>query len=455
MDRERNHGPSTCLWFTPSLAMVEHRDLHMPWIPTQTVLVLVVVRQNPLGPDIRPQSPPWAMIMPPRRVYARNVNARNANTVPLVPDHQVSNAESRNSIQLLAQSVSNQNNQHVLVLANNSGGSVSARVRDFVRMNMLEFLESFFPRELREPKAREFMNLRQGSMLMTHARQVEGDKLREHAKDNKKARTGNYEYSQQKSGGGNRSQFQQRSSAPAPSSTTAPSPRNEYYRLGTFWKYVCTKACDFRVTKQAKQRGNLGVILDSSSMLNLAFWVALVVFAGDERTVGRNKDKEKSIGVIWDGSVHQQKVEVFSQGGDVVLRYQGRLCVPKVGKLRQQILTEAHNSRYSIHPGATKMYRDLRKVFWCNGMKRDISDFVAKCPNCQQVKVEHKKSGGMTQKINIPTLTWKVINMDFITGLPHTHRHHDSIWVIVDRVTMSAHFLAVKTTNSAEDYAKL
>ena len=56
---------------------------------------------------------------------------------------------------------------------------------------------------------------------------------------------------------------------------------------------------------------------------------------------------------------HNQRVEVFSQGGDGVLCYQGRLCVPYVGELRQHILAEAHNSRYSIHPGATKMYRNL------------------------------------------------------------------------------------------------
>ena len=81
-------------------------------------------------------------------------------------------------------------------------------------------------------------------------------------------------------------------------------------------------------------------------------------------------------------------MEVFSQGGDGVLRYQGRLCVPGVGELRHHIIAEAHNSRYSIHPGATKMYRDLREIYWWNGMKRDIADFVSKCPNCQEVKVE-------------------------------------------------------------------
>ena len=169
------------------------------------------------------------------------------------------------------------------------------------------------------------------------------------------------------------------------------------------------------------------------------------------------KEKQDSDPILLElkGAVRNQRVEVFSQGGDGVLRYQGRLCVPDVGELRQHILAEAHNSRYSIHPGATKMYRDLREVYWWNGMKRDIADFVAKCPNCQQVKVEHQKPGGMTQEIDIPTWKWEVINMDFITGLPRTRRQHDSIWVIVDRVTKSSRFLAVKTTDSAEDYAKL
>ncbi|WMV25596.1 hypothetical protein MTR67_018981 [Solanum verrucosum] len=86
------------------------------------------------------------------------------------------------------------------------------------------------------------------------------------------------------------------------------------------------------------------------------------------------------------GAIHRQKVEVFSLGGDGVLHYQGRLCFPNVGELRQQVLTEAHDSKYSIHPGATKMYRDLREVFCWNDMKRDIEDFMAKCHNCQQLR---------------------------------------------------------------------
>ena len=90
-----------------------------------------------------------------------------------------------------------------------------------------------------------------------------------------------------------------------------------------------------------------------------------------------------------------------------------------------------------------------------NGRKRVIIDIGSKCHNYQHVKVEHQKPGGITQDIDIPTWKSDVINKDFITELPHTRRQHDSIWVIVDRMTKSSRFFAVKTTYSAEDYAKL
>ena len=122
------------------------------------------------------------------------------------------------------------------------------------------------------------------------------------------------------------------------------------------------------------------------------------------------------------GAINYHRIEVFFQGRDDVLCYQGRLCVPNVGKLRLYILPEAHNSRHSIHPGVSKIYRDLREIYWWNGMKRDIADFVSKCPDSQQVKVEHQKPWGMTQEIDIPSWKQDVINMDFITGLPRTRR---------------------------------
>ena len=101
------------------------------------------------------------------------------------------------------------------------------------------------------------------------------------------------------------------------------------------------------------------------------------------------KEKQDSdpIFVELKGAVRNQRMEVISEDGDGVLRYKCRLCVPDMGELRMHILEEAHNYIYSIHRGATKMYRDLREIYWWNGMKRDITEFVIKCHNCQQVKV--------------------------------------------------------------------
>ena len=74
----------------------------------------------------------------------------------------------------------------------------------------------------------------------------------------------------------------------------------------------------------------------------------------------------------------------------------------RVDDLIHTILTEAHSSRYSIHPGATKMYLNLKQLFLWSRMKRDIVDFVAQCPNCQQVKYEHQRPGGILRRMPIP-----------------------------------------------------
>ncbi|XP_070010953.1 uncharacterized protein [Nicotiana sylvestris] len=67
---------------------------------------------------------------------------------------------------------------------------------------------------------------------------------------------------------------------------------------------------------------------------------------------------------------------------DGVMRMQGRIYVPNVDGLRALILEEAHSSRYSIHPGATKMYQDLRQHYWWRRMKKDIVGFIARSLNC-------------------------------------------------------------------------
>ncbi|KAK2436442.1 hypothetical protein QL285_021436 [Trifolium repens] len=140
----------------------------------------------------------------------------------------------------------------------------------------------------------------------------------------------------------------------------------------------------------------------------------------------------------------------FKVGSDNILRCNGRVCVPDAKNLRNTVLEEAHKSKLSIHPGATKMYQDLRLDYWWPGMKRHVAEYVASCLTCQKAKVEHQKPAGMLQSLDIPEWKWNSISMDFITGLPKTRRKHDSIWVIVDRLTKSAHFLPVRITDTVE-----
>ena len=129
-----------------------------------------------------------------------------------------------------------------------------------------------------------------------------------------------------------------------------------------------------------------------------------------------------------------------------ILRIKGRVCVSCVDDLIHTILTEAHSSRYFIHTGATKVYCDLRQHYWWSRMKCDIVDFVSQCPNCQQVKYEHQRPGGTLQRMPIPEWKWERIAMDFVVGLLKTLGKFDSIWVIVDRLTKSSHFIPVKVT---------
>jgi hypothetical protein len=120
--------------------------------------------------------------------------------------------------------------------------------------------------------------------------------------------------------------------------------------------------------------------------------------------------------------------------------------VPKNDEVRQQILDEAHLSRYSIHPGSTKMYHDLKQHYWWTKMKIEIARYVARCDTCRCVKAIHMKTAGPLQTLPIPTWKWEDISMDFIVGLPRTTKGFDSIWVIIDRLTKIAHFCQSRHT---------
>ncbi|XP_042404664.1 uncharacterized protein LOC121994816 [Zingiber officinale] len=112
-----------------------------------------------------------------------------------------------------------------------------------------------------------------------------------------------------------------------------------------------------------------------------------------------------------------------------ILYFRGRLCVPESHPVQEDLLREAHRSRFAIHPGGTRMYRDLRRSYWWNGMKKDIATFVAQCLVYQQIKAEHQRPARLLQKIEIPEWKWEHITMDFVVGLPRTRKGHDAIWI--------------------------
>ena len=88
-------------------------------------------------------------------------------------------------------------------------------------------------------------------------------------------------------------------------------------------------------------------------------------------------------------------------------------------------------------------------------MKREVAQYVSECDICKRVKASHLRPAGLLQPLTIPSGKWKDISMDFIVGLPKTAKGYDSIWVVVDRFTKSAHFIPVKTGYKSHQYAEL
>ncbi|GJS83589.1 putative reverse transcriptase domain-containing protein [Tanacetum coccineum] len=118
----------------------------------------------------------------------------------------------------------------------------------------------------------------------------------------------------------------------------------------------------------------------------------------------------------------------FEQRDDGEIYFFDRIWIPSVGDVRKLIMDEAHTSRYSVHPGADKMYYDLRDLYWWPGF---------------------------LQQPEIPEWKWEKLTMDFITKLPKSSSGYDTIWVIVDRLTKSAHFLPIREDYKTKKLAKI
>nr|GFA25290.1 hypothetical protein [Tanacetum cinerariifolium] len=96
-------------------------------------------------------------------------------------------------------------------------------------------------------------------------------------------------------------------------------------------------------------------------------------------------------------------VDALSRKSGMIAGIKGtRLVIPNIDALRETLLTEAHSSSFSVHPGSTKMYHDLKQHFWWSGMKGDVATFVSKCLICPQVKIEHQRASGLLQPLDIP-----------------------------------------------------
>ncbi|GJS85642.1 putative reverse transcriptase domain-containing protein [Tanacetum coccineum] len=162
--------------------------------------------------------------------------------------------------------------------------------------------------------------------------------------------------------------------------------------------------------------------------------------------------RKEDVGGMIRTDIPKERLEPRADG---TLCLNGRSWLPCFGDLRSVIMHESHKSKYSIHPGSEKMYQDVKKLYWWPNMKADIATYVSKCLTCARVKAEHQRPSGLLVQPEIPEWKWDNITMDFITKLPRSSQGFDTIWVIVDRLTKSAHFLPIRENDPLDKLARL
>ncbi|GAA0164745.1 hypothetical protein LIER_20305 [Lithospermum erythrorhizon] len=164
--------------------------------------------------------------------------------------------------------------------------------------------------------------------------------------------------------------------------------------------------------------GNVNVVVDALTMKSMGNLASLItsqrqIFKGSCGQVANLIVQPTFIKKIRDARI----VDEFLQ------KIKENICMSE-----KRILEEAHHTVYTAHPGSTKMYQDMKLVYWRRNMKNDIAKFVSQCLACQQVKAEHKSPGGKLLSLPILERKWKNITMDFVVGLPRTPHGSDSIW---------------------------
>nr|GEX84500.1 reverse transcriptase domain-containing protein [Tanacetum cinerariifolium] len=164
------------------------------------------------------------------------------------------------------------------------------------------------------------------------------------------------------------------------------------------------------------------------------------------------KLKNEDVGGMTRKDIPKEKLEPRADG---TLCLNGRSWLPCYSDLRSVIMHESHKSKYSINIDSKKMYQDMKKLYWWPNMKANIATYVSKCLTCARVKAEHQRPSGLLVQPVIPEWKWVNITMDFITKLPKSSQGFDTLWVIVDRLTKSAHFLSIRENDPLDKLARL
>ncbi|GKC69520.1 putative reverse transcriptase domain-containing protein [Tanacetum coccineum] len=162
--------------------------------------------------------------------------------------------------------------------------------------------------------------------------------------------------------------------------------------------------------------------------------------------------ENQDVGGMIRKDIPNEKLEPHADG---TLCLNDRSWLPCYGDLRFVIMHESYKSKYSIHPGSKKMYQDMKKLYWWPNMKANIATYVSKCLTCAKVKAEHQRPSGLLVQPAILEWKWDNITTDFITKLPKSSHIFDTIWVIVDRLTKSTHFLPVRESDPLDKLARL
>ena len=127
------------------------------------------------------------------------------------------------------------------------------------------------------------------------------------------------------------------------------------------------------------------------------------------------------------GLIKEYKAPSFHLDQEGIVWFKHRICIPNIQPIKNVILSEIHESPYSIHPRSTKMYQDLKERYWWYGMKRDIAEYMALCDTCQRVKAKHQRPARLLHPLKVPEWKWDEVGMDFIVGMLHTQKGYDSI----------------------------